>query len=1326
MEDDRWQRIQFLFDNASRLDSLERETYLVEACADNPSLQDEVRALLGAAPGADRLLDQIRSSAPLPGWLPFRPGETLQHYELGEVLGSGGMGVVYRGRDRRLGRQVALKFLPPHFSRDEAAKRRFMNEARAASVLDHDGICTIYDIGETDDGQIFISMALYEGQDLGEHLENGPLALEQALAVGAQALEGLAAAHARGIVHRDIKPANVFLTREGRVKILDFGVAKLPDAKLTATGNRLGTIAYMAPELLQGEAALPASDCWSAGVLLYEMLTGVPPFQAEQPVQLMQAILNDALLPLRHHSPQIPETVEALLARALTRDPDRRFRDAAEFLEALRALDGGLADGTPARDIARAASARRAGASDSTVSERRQVTALCCRLSSSIPMDPEWWGEIEQAFWLSCTEIVAGLEGELTLSPTGDLIALFGVPLAHEDAAARAVRAGLVMIDAAGAGADPSGGEARIMARAGIHTAMVVVRERDHTRGDTGLGAGQAVRVAERLLGTVPAGGVVVSGVTLQLVRRLFTTEPLDSLELEDTHTRVDVHRVLGERAGRTGQLSMRMGRSAPLVGRDHELGLLRQLWEHAREGRGRCLLISGEAGIGKSRLAQAFADGVASDEHTWLVDAYCSPYRRQSALYPIVEMLEQVVLKFTARDEEAQRIGKLENLLRDAGLDLQRALPLLADLLGLTPPPAYPPVSLAPERLRQLTHEALFELLVARTDRQALLFIIEDVHWADPSTLEFVERLVAQAPACRLLLVATCRNESIPSWAGQAQVMHLALTRLTRGPVERMIALTAGERSLPAGLVEQLVTRTDGVPLFVEELTKMVLESRDTASGTGSTRNVVEGLPDAVIPATLQDSLAARLDHLGRAKAVAQIGSALGREFSAELIERLWQGTPAELRAGLDALVEAGLVYRRGSGVRSLYIFKHALIQDAAYASLLHRARRELHARIADALEKAFPAVAQGQPELLAYHLTEAGLPARAVPYWSRAAESAVAHSANTEAIAHAERGLESLNSFPEGPERLMAELGLQMNLGLALMATRGYAADEVARAYGRAREVCEQLGDSPQLFPVLFGLWTYHCVRADHAEALALGHTLLGLAEQADDAGFRVEANMATGISAYYMGQFESARDYFAAGLQCYDAERHADHAVRFGQDPAMVILSYEAWNEWRLGEPEQALLKSAVAMETARRSGHPHTLAYALTFAAWHEVNLGRFDEAAVYNDEALAVCQEHALGMFLALASVLSAWILLKQGHTREGIEGMQGALEVFTGAGVRLFVPFFKAELARALAAEGGIQAARAVLTEAEQEARERREEWCEPTLGEVRSQLPAD
>jgi class 3 adenylate cyclase/tetratricopeptide (TPR) repeat protein len=761
--------------------------------------------------------------------------------------------------------------------------------------------------------------------------------------------------------------------------------------------------------------------------------------------------------------------------------------------------------------------------------ERRQLTVLFCDLVDSTrlarQLDPEEWREMVRTYQHTCATVIQRFAGYIAQYLGDGLLVYFGYPQAHEDDAQRAVHTGLGILAAMAtlnARLVPDKG-LRLAVRVGIHTGLVVVGEIGGAGRQEQLALGDTPNVAARLQGLAAPDTVVISGATWRLVQGYFACGALGLQPLKGVETPVQVYQVVGT-SGAQSRLDVVSPRGlTPLVGREAEVALLRERWAQARDGLGQVVLLSGEAGIGKSRLVQVLQEHSAAEPHARL-EWRCSPYAQQSPLHPVIAHLHRL-LRWRLDDAPAEKLRTLEETLAAYGLARPEVVPLFAALLSLPLPERYPHLTLTPERQKQKTLEALLAWLLAEATRQPVLFIVEDLHWIDPSTLEFLTLFLDQGPTTRMLTLLTCRPEFRSPWGFRAHLTSLTLNHLPRPQVPQMIGRVAGGKALPPEVVEQIVAKTDGVPLFVEELTKMVLESGLLRAGEDHYELTGPLLPFA-IPATLHDSLMARLDRLATVKDVAQLGATIGRTFAYELLHAVSPLDEATLQHSLRQLVEAELVYQRGIPPQATYTFKHALIQDAAYQSLLRSTRQQYHQRLAQVLAEQFPETAETQPELLAHHYTDASLNEQAIAYWQRAGRRAIERSAHVEAIAHLTKGLEVLKALSDTHERTQQELVLQTALGSALTAAKGYAAPEVEHAYARARELCRQVGETPQLFPALVGLCQSSLQRAELQPARELAEQLLRLAQRDQDPACLIAAHRALGAALYYLGELVPAR--------------------------------------------------------------------------------------------------------------------------------------------------------------------------------------------------------
>jgi class 3 adenylate cyclase/predicted ATPase len=935
--------------------------------------------------------------------------------------------------------------------------------------------------------------------------------------------------------------------------------------------------------------------------------------------------------------------------------------------------------------------------------ERRQLTVLFCDLVGSTPLaeqlDPEDLRDVVRAYQQTCAEVVQRFDGYIAQYLGDALLVYFGWPQAHEDDAQRALRSGLGMLEAMGTLNTRLEREKgfRLAMRIGIHTGLVVVGEMGGGNRQEQLALGEVPNIAARLQGLAAPDTALISATTYRLLHGFFRCQALGTQPLKGVTTPVPVYRVLGE-SGVQSRLDIPSPRGLiPLVGRDAELVGLRQHWAQARDGLGQVVILSGEAGIGKSRLLHVLKESVAAEPHI-RIEWRCSPYYQHSALYPVITYLHHL-LRWRPDSTPQEKLQALEETLAVVGLALPEVVPLLASLLTLPLPERYPPVSLSSQRQKQKTLEALLAWLLAEAARQPVLFIVEDLHWIDPSTLEFLTLLVDQGPLAHILTLLACRPELSSSWTSHAHVTPLTLGRLSRPQVAQMIAQIAGGKALPPAVVEEIITKTDGVPLFVEELTSMILESGLLQEVAG--RYELTGpLPPLAIPTTLHDALMARLDRLSTAKAVAQLGATIGRTFAYELLQAMALLDDARLQSGLQQLVDAELVSQHGVAPQATYTFKHALIQDAAYQSLLRGTRQQYHQRLAQVVAERFPQVAETQPELLAHHYTKAGLYEQAIPYWQRAGQQALQRSANLEAVQHLTTGLELLAMLPETPARTQKELDLQIALGPVLIATKGFAAPEVEQTYARARALCAQVGETPQLFPTLRGLCLFYQNRGALPTARELGDQLNRLAQRVAVPTLCLEAHDAHGSTLFQLGEYAAARTHLEQGIALIDTAVQRDLALRHGWAPGVRCLVYAANTLWCLGAPAQAMRRSQESLALAQEIAHPHGLVLTHHWATYLHHRRREVSAVQAQAEALLTLATTQGFPLYIGFGTCWRGWALAMQGQGEVGLAQIRQGLAAVLATGQMLARPIWLTLLAEAAGHAGHLEEGLRLLAEA--------------------------
>jgi class 3 adenylate cyclase/tetratricopeptide (TPR) repeat protein len=896
--------------------------------------------------------------------------------------------------------------------------------------------------------------------------------------------------------------------------------------------------------------------------------------------------------------------------------------------------------------------------------ERRQLTVMFCDLADSTKLsrqlDPEDLREVVRAYQATAAEVIHRYEGHIAQYLGDGVLVYFGWPTAHEDDAQRALHAGLGIVDAVTMVLNPRlerDHGVQLTVRLGVHTGSVVVGDMGGRDRREHLATGDTVNIAARLEALAAPNTVVLSGVTARLVREAFALSDLGPQTLKGVAEPLPVFRVLGlleAHEAETGVTGVPF-----LVGRDEEVGLLRRRWEQSKSGLGQVVLISGEAGIGKSSLVAVVRRHVREEGHP-RITFRCSPYHTNSALYPVLTHLEHL-LRFDRDDPPATKLDKLEQVLRTTSLAPEESLPLLATLLSIPATDRYPAPAMSPQQQRQQTLDTLVGWLLAEAERHPVLAVWEDLHWIDPSTLELLGLVLEQTPTVPMLHLLTFRPEFTPPWPARSHMTPMTLNRLERPQVEALLTHLARGKSLPPEVVEHIVTKTDGVPLYVEELTRMLLDSELLREE--SDRYVLTGpLTTVSIPDTLQDSLMARLDQLQAAKEAAQMGAVLGREFSYEMLRAIASQDEETLQTGLAQLVEAELLYQRGRPPRAKYIFKHALIQDTAYQSLLRSTRQQVHARIAQVLEAQFPETVEAHPELLAQHYTRADLGEHAINYWQRAGQRANLRYAYMEAVQHFSTAVELLRGLPETPERLQQELTLSVALGPALVATAGHASPAVLQVYSRARELCQRVAETPQLFPVLFGLWRFYLVVGEMQTDRELAEQLLRLARQAQDTERLCWGHSTLAVTLYIQGELSAAGGHFEQALRLSDSQHHHPVDVRFGITPEATSRVWQSRCLWNLGYPDRAVVQGHEAIALAQAASHPYSLAAALGFIAL--VHQLRLESAAAQEraEASIALATEHGFPLFVALGTTVRGWALAAQGEREAGLAALHEGLE----------------------------------------------------------------
>ena len=951
--------------------------------------------------------------------------------------------------------------------------------------------------------------------------------------------------------------------------------------------------------------------------------------------------------------------------------------------------------------------------------ERRQVTVMFADLvgstALSIGMDPEDLRDVYAAYSRCAEETVSKFGGNVAQYMGDGILVYFGYPHAHEDDAERAVRAGLELI-AAVAGLPTHDAQ---QVRVGIATGVVVVGNLTPSI------VGETPNLAARLQSIAEPNMVVISEGTRRLLGYLFELEDLGTRDLKGIAAAVQVWAVLRPSSSTSRFEALHPSGMTTLVGREEEYELLRRRWSKAKDGEGQAVLLSGEAGIGKSHLTVAFTQRLKGDRFL-RIRCFCSPQHTNSALYPIIDHVERSAA--FARDDALQtKLDKLDAVLRQSWSSAEDSA-LFVEMVSLPNDGRYPVLELTPQQRRQRTMDALVRQVEILSRSAPLLVVFEDAHWADPTSLELMGRLAGHVASHRVLLIISFRPEFEAPWIGQAHVTALGLNRLAPHDVDAIIDHIVGNNPLPAAVRQDIIERTDGIPLFVEEMTKAVLE---TASEDAAQRIVVSvPSPAMAVPASLHASLMARLDRLGGAKELAQIGAAIGREFSHELLVGVAGRPEAKLEMQLDKLIRAGLLFRQGVPPDATYFFKHALVQDAAYSLLLREPRRQLHARIAETLESKFSEIAENKPELLARHCAEAGNIERAAALWGNAGRRSAERSAMVEATDQLRRALDLIATLPSTPALRRDEIKLQVELMTPLLHLRGYAAPETRAAVDQARlliERAEALGEPPEdpllLFSVLYGLWVVNLVGFNGDVMRELAVQFLALAEAQSATGPILIAHRQMGLSLLHTGHIADGRAHLDRAIALYDPAEHRHLATRFGQDVGASTLAWRSFAALLLGYPDAALADTKQALKIGRETAHAATLIYVLNFSVLQHVSCGHFaaandliDEFNILNDQIGSVAWG---GWGLALKGC----ILTLTGRAPEAVRDLTSGIAAMRSTGNAMWRPLFLSHLARANAEIRQFSAARTNILEAMTAVETTKETWYEAEINRVAGEI---
>lgn len=955
--------------------------------------------------------------------------------------------------------------------------------------------------------------------------------------------------------------------------------------------------------------------------------------------------------------------------------------------------------------------------------ERRHLTVLFADIAGSTTLaerlDPEDLRELYARYQLVCTQALQRYEGHLAQYLGDGVLAYFGYPAAHEDDAARGVRAALDILAGIAAMAT---GESRMQVRIGIHTGLVVV-------GDIGAGIrreqlalGETPNIAARLQSEAQPDSIVISEATRELLAGQFVLEDLGPRTLKGLSRPMQVFRVIGNTRApsRFHAMTSAHGLTA-FVGRCRELGRIRQAWQLTAEGHGCTLLLRGPAGIGKSRLLEA-AEEVASSIATTVFEAQCSPYQLNSPLFPILEMIER-----RAGIEEgmavAGKLDRLEEFAAGRGVPLDEAVSALAGLFSIPTQGRYSEIEMPPPKRLQWMIGVLANLLLHSVDGAPVLLLVEDLHWADPSTLDLLAEIVQRQEDLPIMMVCTTRPEFSATWLNHPRCTEILVEALPPEDTRTLVARVVGPKPLPLPLFEEVVSRTAGIPLFVEAVTRTIIDA-GILRELDDRYELTGPVPPGLIPATVQDSLMGRIDRLGSDRVIAQLAATIGRESSFELLQDVL-GKPTEsLAAALIRLVELEIVLENGVPPSSTYTFRHALIQDAAYESLLRTTRQEFHGKIAEALVNRFPDMAETKPELLARHYEGAGRSTEAIAGWMKAGQKAQEHSALRECSAYLQKAIALLETLPEDdPNRLGPEMEAQLALSTALMSTIGWGSREAETACIRARDLCEKLGNTKGLLGALWGLWTVYLLHGTIGPSFDAATRVLALASASGDPALQIAARQGIGYSTYFLGLFPQAREHALEALALYHPQRDRDLVTSFQIPMSFACGNFLMMSLWFMGYPEQAEKARIHAWAIIEALNIPACTVYALACAMM--IHYARRDRETI-EQSSERLCQMATEGGYLLWAAqgrIYRGWVLAMKGDAEAGIAEMNAGLESYRMTGSNLMTPQFCLMMAEAQLRAGRPGDALAALSRGLRYAAESQEHVHEPELHRLRGEI---
>lgn len=1264
MKNEKWTLIQELFYQAIELNENQWLDFLKSL--DHPdSIKQDVLKLLNADHTNQRKSQDIRKGiASISEEISF---PKIAGYNIISLIAHGGMGSVYLALDTQLSRQVAIKVLHPHLSSQYKFKDRFMREARAAARIQHDNINTVFEIAESASGQIHITSAYCHGSNLAVKIRQNELNLDNILSIMQQLISALSEAHKQGVIHRDLKPENIIIDKNINLKLVDFGIAKIRDEHQTSSGDIIGTPAYMSPEQFRGEAIDPLTDIWAMGMILYEMLEGKTPFDGKPTPEIMYSMLHE---PIQYSITNL-ETYRPLydiIQQCLNINKSLRPASADVLLEAISKAKTRLNESQTLQITPEY---------EEGITSPNQLSHLSIATQKNVLMLHLLWPQssISRKVIESASLIARKHRGQLMLPDPKNseqkhlLSASFGYPQADEMSIKNGLRCGLSWLE------QFANNQPKILAS--FHK---ITDSSSVTQRTTLSMSSENIELCRAFTNSDEVGFWITESLQQVLPEELAQTSQKQTLETGQICYKLE-QLTQNSQYLFTAQLS-------PLTGRSAQLAVLQESWYQAQEGDQQRILLSGEAGIGKTRLIHEFKNGIVNDGKSVSIELACSPYEQATTYFPLTSFLKTQIKTSGVLTEQVVHLY-LQSLLKPEPQDSLLLCKLLsvpiADKASATLPSG--------DLLNRKYQSLLTRILTSKPAGCTLLVIIEDLHWIDQATSLIVERLLRPSSTSSALILLSSRPEYKPTWLSNLITTNLYLSKLRLSQSEALLAQLMSHKdqterlAIDKSILSNLAERTGGNPLFIEELAKSVNKKGYTEKSINIT-----------IPDSIQSILIARIEKLGTARELAQIASVIGRHFDLNLLKKCSSVSSPEFRQQFNTLIQTGLIY--SSREENIWYFKHALIRDAAYQVILPDSRKYLHAHIATTLEDFLSDVTGAKPELLAQHWESAENWDKAVLYWSEAGQRNLQISAISECIDICHHALQLADKITDGELKDKLSLTLYATLGPALMNRHGYADERVNEAYSKALTLCDISDNTEQIIPVLFGLWTYHCVRSNHKTAHKLSHRMITISDPASHSEHICESHMLQGINDYYRGEFSSAQNHFNTAYNHYETESAQLHILKYGQNPAVIINNYRAWNELILGNFPESMAYCLESIRYARELNHPFTLVYALSFATWTHLNLQQVEQAQLLITESINICRDQEIMVFLGLSLALQALIYFATEEVELGMKTMQEANDIYLPTGATLFIPSFMTTQAEVTLKNGQQKEADELLIEA--------------------------